>query len=129
MMIVAPRLTRRAVGGQVFGIGLPELIIIVLVALVLLKPKDLPAQARRLGSLVRRLKGLRDQFARTIHDAEREVVGDVDAEVNAGQQGSPDPRKAEEASPPPLRAGRDPVGPGGRPPSPGKGRDADAGRV
>jgi Sec-independent protein translocase protein TatA len=60
-----------------FGIGLPELVIIILVVLVLVNPKDLPALARRLGALVRKLRDLRDGFARTLREAEREITGDA----------------------------------------------------
>ena len=56
-----------------FGIGLPELILILIVALLVVGPKKLPELARSLG------KALRDVRSMT-EDVKQSFVGDIDLE-------------------------------------------------
>lgn len=60
-----------------FGISGTELFVIVLVALIVFGPKDLPKAMRSAGAMMRtfnRVSGeYRTQFAKALHDAEQEL--------------------------------------------------------
>ncbi len=70
-----------------FGIGMPELLLILAVALIILGPKKLPEIARSLG------RGLAE-FRRTTDDVKREMqaAADLDArpESDRADTGNPD---------------------------------------
>jgi Tat protein translocase TatB subunit len=57
----------------VFGLGFVEILIILLVAIVFINPKDLPKLFRRLGRLVRQLREIRDSSVRYMRRIEREI--------------------------------------------------------
>jgi sec-independent protein translocase protein TatB len=57
----------------VFGLGFVEILIILLVAIVFINPKDLPKLFRRLGRLVRQLRDIRDSSVRYMRRIEREI--------------------------------------------------------
>jgi Tat protein translocase TatB subunit len=50
------------------GIGLPELILILILALVIIGPKDLPKMARTIGITVRNIKRGLDEFKEELED-------------------------------------------------------------
>jgi len=59
-----------------FGIGLPELIVIALVSIILIKPDDLPAFFRAVGrtyakakKAYREVSAIKDDFVRAVNDA------------------------------------------------------------
>ena len=54
-----------------FGIGLPELIIIGVLALLIIGPKDLPGMARRLGGILGGLRNATDDFRIRLEDEVR----------------------------------------------------------
>lgn len=56
-----------------FGIGLAEILVIVLVAIVFVNPRDLPRLVRRVGRLMRQLRSLRDSSMQYLRKIEREV--------------------------------------------------------
>jgi Tat protein translocase TatB subunit len=56
-----------------FGIGFAEILIILLVFIVLVNPKDLPRLFRWLGRLVRQLRELKDSSVRYLRKVEREI--------------------------------------------------------
>ena len=56
-----------------FGLGFVEILIILLVAIVFINPKDLPKLFRRLGRLVRQLRDIRDSSVRYMRRIEREI--------------------------------------------------------
>lgn len=58
-----------------FGIGLPELILILVVALLVVGPKKLPELARSLG------KALHDMRSMT-EDVKQSLTGDIDLDAN-----------------------------------------------
>lgn len=75
-----------------FGIGMPELLLILAVALIVLGPKKLPEMARALG------RGLAE-FRRTTDEVKREVqaAADLDAppESDQADTGNPDTAAAD----------------------------------
>ena len=56
-----------------FGIGMPELILILAVALIVLGPKKLPEIARSLGRGLAEFRRTTDEVKREINDVEEEV--------------------------------------------------------
>jgi len=57
----------------VFGLGFVEILIIFLVAIIFINPKDLPKLFRRLGRLVQQLRDIRDSSVRYMRRIEREI--------------------------------------------------------
>jgi Sec-independent protein translocase protein TatA len=57
----------------VFGLGFFEILVIFLVVIIFVNPKDLPRFLRRLGRLVRQLRDIRDSSVRYMRRIEREV--------------------------------------------------------
>ncbi len=55
-----------------FDLGWPELFVIVLVALVVLGPKELPGAIRTVTGLVRRARGLAREFHKSIDEMAKE---------------------------------------------------------
>lgn len=64
-----------------FGIGLPELIVIMIVALLVVGPKKLPELARSLGKALQDLRKMTDDVKRTL---ETEMVEDLSQPDDAG---------------------------------------------
>ena len=56
-----------------FGLGFVEILIIFLVLIIFINPKDLPKVFRRLGRLVRQLRDIRDSSVRYMKRIEREI--------------------------------------------------------
>jgi len=56
----------------VFGIGFSEILVILLVVIVFVNPKDLPRLFRRLGRLARQIRDLRDGVARYLEEEDKE---------------------------------------------------------
>ena len=55
------------------GIGAPELLVIAILALVVVGPKDLPLMVRRLGRFVGKMRGLAREFQRSFDELGREA--------------------------------------------------------
>jgi sec-independent protein translocase protein TatA len=90
-----------------FGIGMPEMIVILVIALVVIGPQKLPDLARSLGKGLAEFKRATDDFRQGVEDeakaseekeqAARELAARVDgqaksdnhAEVKAGQESGP----------------------------------------
>ena len=56
-----------------FGLGFFEILIILLVVIIFINPKDLPKVFRRLGRLVRQLRDIRDSSVQYMRKIEREI--------------------------------------------------------
>jgi sec-independent protein translocase protein TatB len=56
-----------------FGLGFFEILIIFLVVIIFINPKDLPKLFRRLGRLVRQLRDIRDSSVQYMRKIEREI--------------------------------------------------------
>jgi Sec-independent protein translocase protein TatA len=56
-----------------FGLGFVEILVIFLVAIIFINPKDLPKLFRRLGRLVGQLREIRDSSVRYMRRIEREI--------------------------------------------------------
>jgi Sec-independent protein translocase protein TatA len=56
-----------------FQIGLPEFLLILFIILIFLKPRELPAAARRIGRLVQEIRTMRENFLREMRKLEPEI--------------------------------------------------------
>jgi len=52
-----------------FDLGFAELLVIGIVALIVVGPKDLPVMFRRVGQFVGRMRGMAREFSRAMNDA------------------------------------------------------------
>ena len=82
-----------------FGIGGTELLVIIVVALIVFGPKDLPKAMRSAGAMMRtfnRVSGeYRRQFEQALRDAERELeIEETRKSVEAALKDSPTPVKS-----------------------------------
>lgn len=94
-----------------FGIGMPELLLILAVALIVLGPKKLPEIARSLG------RGLAE-FRRTTDDVKREMqaaADELEAPPETGDAGDADAKPAGEAAGEGAEADTAPPSPAGGP--------------
>ena len=74
-------------------IGWMELLVIGVVALIVVGPKDLPVMFRKLGQFTGRIKGMARDFQRAMDDAARESgVDDLKRDLNAAAKYT-NPRK------------------------------------
>jgi sec-independent protein translocase protein TatB len=74
-----------------FGIGMPELILILAVALIVIGPKKLPDMARSLGRALGEFKKATRELKETI---------DIEGSVSNNKPGSDDVKKTDSAAPP-----------------------------
>lgn len=56
-----------------FDIGWPELLLVMVVALVVIGPKDLPAAIRTVTSILRKMRGMAAEFQSGLDDIAREA--------------------------------------------------------
>ena len=80
-----------------FDLGLTELLLIGIVALIIVGPKDLPVLFRRVGEFVGRMKGMAREFTSAMNEA-------------ADEAGVKDVTKTIRAATNPIKAGFDKVG-------------------
>ena len=80
-----------------FDFGLTELLLIGIVALIVVGPKDLPVLFRRVGEFVGRMKGMAREFTSAMNDA-------------ADQAGVKDITRSIKAAANPVKTGLDKVG-------------------
>ncbi len=66
-----------------FGIGGGELLVVAVIALIVVGPKDLPKLLRTVGNMVSKMKGLAREFQNHLEEAAREAgVDEVKKEVD-----------------------------------------------
>jgi sec-independent protein translocase protein TatB len=93
-----------------FGIGMPELILIAVVALIVLGPKKLPDLAQSLGRALREFKKATSELKETLQvDGEltevKKAFNDFQSDVNQTIQSAEKPEKdPAEAAPPAVAA-------------------------
>jgi sec-independent protein translocase protein TatB len=80
-----------------FDLGLTELLLIGIVALIIVGPKDLPVLFRRVGEFVGRMKGMAREFTSAMNDA-------------ADEAGVKDVAKTMRAATNPIKTGLDKAG-------------------
>lgn len=67
-----------------FGMGWAELMIVGIVALIVVGPKELPILFRKIGQFVGKAKGMAREFSRAMNDAADQAgVGDIQKTLNA----------------------------------------------
>jgi TatA/E family protein of Tat protein translocase len=89
-----------------FGIGMPELLLILALALIVLGPKKLPELARALGKGMAEFRRATEELKEEFRQMEHEVE---DAPPQATLKDDPFPEKPSETKPEP-----DPVSPSGQ---------------
>lgn len=80
-----------------FGIGMPELVLILAVALIILGPKRLPEIARALGKGLNEFRRATDDLKDEFHQIEREID-----ETSAQATNIEDPSLAKKTETPPA---------------------------
>ncbi|MGE0239556.1 MAG: Sec-independent protein translocase protein TatB [Parvibaculaceae bacterium] len=66
-----------------FGIGYTELVVIALVAIIVIGPKDLPKVLRAFGRTMQKMRGMAREFQGHLDQAMREAgVDDIKKEIN-----------------------------------------------
>ena len=60
-----------------FGIGMPEMILILAIALIVIGPKKLPDLAKSLGRAMREFKKATEEIKKEINDNSSDVVKDI----------------------------------------------------
>jgi Tat protein translocase TatB subunit len=85
-----------------FGIGMPELLLILALALIVLGPKKLPELARALGKGMAEFRRATDELKDELRQMEHEID---DSSTDTTKNDDPFPEKpADTASPSPLAA-------------------------
>ncbi len=87
---------------NVFGIGLPEMAVIMIVALLVFGPKKLPEIGRSLGKAIRGFKDasqeFQDEFKKEAQQIEEAVKMNAQLESNKNEKIVPEPETAEDAT-------------------------------
>ncbi len=73
-----------------FGIGMPELILILAVALIVLGPKRLPEIARALGKGLAEFRRTTDELKEEIREVEEEIENPSSSKASAEESPTPD---------------------------------------
>jgi TatA/E family protein of Tat protein translocase len=84
-----------------FGLGIPELIVIFVIALIVFGPKKLPELGKSIGRAMAEFKKASQEFQETMHAEMREVEKSVDLDEikKLGKVEIPDTNKPEAAKP------------------------------
>jgi Tat protein translocase TatB subunit len=80
-----------------FGIGMPELVVILVVALVVLGPKRLPEVARQIGKA---MAEFRRQTSDVMEELQSHVMAEDDADRRRAKAPRPEPSEPPETKPP-----------------------------
>jgi len=98
-----------------FGLGTSEILVIAVVALIVIGPKDLPRLLRTVGQYMRKIQGMAREFQNHLNEAAKEAgIDDVKKEVKGmtnftvtadlDKQGSEIKRAIEQSAPKPAVA-------------------------
>ena len=72
------------------GIGAPELLVIAIIALVVVGPKELPLMVRRIGRFMGHMRGIARDFQKSFDDLGREAeLSELRKEVQALKDANP----------------------------------------
>ncbi|HET7076379.1 MAG TPA: Sec-independent protein translocase protein TatB [Chloroflexia bacterium] len=80
-------------GFEVFGVGVPEMVIILVVALIFLGPEKLPEAARTVGGWVREIRGISSE-AMSVWQETLQVGDTIKSSVSIDGAGRAAPRAA-----------------------------------
>jgi Tat protein translocase TatB subunit len=100
----------------VFGIGMTELLVILVVGLLVLGPKRLPELARSLGKGLAEFRRASSDMRREFLDVQEDLRIDPDPDTEGGAAAEPPPEPDTPAKAPELAAASDAAG---APPKPG----------
>ena len=86
-----------------FGIGMPEMLLILAVALIVIGPKKLPDLAKSLGKALGEFKKATSELKESIHlDSELKEVKTAFDDINRDLKKSPGDRPVKNETPPPA---------------------------
>ena len=89
---------------------MPEILILLVLALVVVGPKDLPLMVRRVGQFVGRIRGLARDFQRSFDELGREAeLAELRKEIDALKQANPVNEMKREFEATEMEALREPV--------------------
>ncbi|MAK64160.1 MAG: twin-arginine translocase subunit TatB [Maricaulis sp.] len=72
------------------GIGMPELLVVLVLALVVVGPQQLPVMMRRVGQLMNQARGLAKEFQNSFEEIGRETeLAELRKEIEALKQANP----------------------------------------
>lgn len=89
-----------------FGVGTSELVIILIIALLILGPKEIPKVARTIGKGMRELQRAKDELKKNI-EFEEETVSQVKSDFREMINETEEEIKSEFKSPPPETKNQD----------------------
>ncbi|MEE9193333.1 MAG: twin-arginine translocase TatA/TatE family subunit [Thermodesulfobacteriota bacterium] len=89
-----------------FGVGTSELVIILIIAILILGPKEIPKVARTIGKGMRELQRAKDELKKNI-EFEEETVSQVKSDFREMINETEEEIKSEFKSPPPETKDQD----------------------
>jgi len=89
-----------------FGVGTSELVIILIIALLILGPKEIPKVARTIGKGMRELQRAKDELKKNI-EFEEETISQVKSDFREMINETEEEIKSEFKSPPPETKNQD----------------------